>query len=208
MLSAASPPELQSIYPLPTFPDTAGSVTLGVAYGCTADGKYAVGMDYRGVERAVLWDTSDPNPLKWQVVELTQLAQASGNMDIFASLGRGYSVGVNAAGDLVIAGVGADTNGYTRAFIMTASPPFGAVGYPPIVTMFPATPTGYNFTFLSAPTNALGGQNLTNYLEQAPTVAPPSTWTAIASNECSGVTTTLTDPSPSGAQGFYRIHTY
>ena len=48
-----------SIGQLPNFTDAAGSANLATPYGCTADGKYAVGMNYRGMEKAVLWDTRD-----------------------------------------------------------------------------------------------------------------------------------------------------
>src|SRR5262249_50667207 len=61
-----------SIAQLPNFPDTAGSTNLAVPYGCTPDASYAVGMNYRGMEKAVLWETSDPNPARWSVVDLTE----------------------------------------------------------------------------------------------------------------------------------------
>ena len=63
---------------LPDFPDTAGSTRLATPYGCSADGRYAVGMNYRGAERAVLWDTGDANPANWTVLDLTERAAAEG----------------------------------------------------------------------------------------------------------------------------------
>ena len=105
---------------LPNFADTAGSNTLAIPYGCTPDGTYAVGMSYRGTEKAVIWDTHDANPANWTVFDLTALA--SGNLDVFLRLTRAYSVGTNAAGALVITGIGRDTNSSpanTRAFLMT-----------------------------------------------------------------------------------------
>ncbi len=206
------PATLLGVNELPSFPDTVGATgNAGVPYGCTADGKYAVGMSYRGVERAVLWDTSDPSPLKWQVVDLTELAKAHANLDIFVSLNRAYSVTMNAAGSVVIVGAGTDTSLSTRAFYMTVSPPIPPVGYPPVVTISGSYPAGFNFTFLSAPTNIfndLGYPNLTNYLEYTTDITPPSTWNTITSNECNGAITALSDPSPAGRQRFYRIHTY
>jgi hypothetical protein len=83
------------------------------------------------------------------------------------------------------------------------------------VTISGSYPAGFNFTFLSAPTNVFNNNpnpgdnsNLTNYLEYTADITPPSTWNTITSQECNGGTTTLTDPSPSGPHRFYRIQTY
>ena len=67
-----------SVAQLPNFPDAAGSANLAIPYGCTADGKYAVGMNYRGMEKAVLWDTHDASATNWTVTDLTDLALAGG----------------------------------------------------------------------------------------------------------------------------------
>ena len=101
----------------------AGAANLAVPYGCTADGKYAVGMNYRGTEKAVLWDTRDASATNWTVTDLTDVAVGGGTMNIFSRLTRAYSVGTNGAGDLVIAGVGVDTNNptRTRAFVMAVA---------------------------------------------------------------------------------------
>lgn len=120
---------VQSLDPLPSFSDAAGSTSLAVPYGCSADGRYAVGMNYRGRETAVLWDTGDPNPANWTVNDLYALAAANGIPDIFLGLTRAYSVGVNAAGDPVITGVGTD-GGATRAFVMTVPRWVAALGFP------------------------------------------------------------------------------
>ena len=129
---------------MPNFPDTTGSTNLAIPYGCTPDGKYAVGMSYRGLEKAVLWDTSNPNPAMWTVVDLTDVAAANGLLNGFARLSRAYSVGTNAAGALVIAGAGVDTNNpaRTRAFLMTVSPPIAPIAFPPTVTISGATLPG------------------------------------------------------------------
>ena len=95
-----------SIGQLPNFTDAAGSANLATPYGCTADGKYAVGMNYRGMEKAVLWDTRDASATNWTVTDLTSLAATNGGLNIFNRLTRAYSVGTNGAGNLVITGVG------------------------------------------------------------------------------------------------------
>ncbi len=120
---------VQSLSPLPNFSDTAGSTSLAVPYGCSADGRYAVGMNYRGKETAVLWDTSHPNPANWTVNDLYALAAANGVADIFLDLSRAYSVGVNADGDPVITGRGTD-GASTRAFLMTVPRWIAAIGFP------------------------------------------------------------------------------
>lgn len=118
----------QSINPLPLFGGETGSTSLQVPYGCTADGRFAVGMDYRGTEKAVLWATGDINPANWAVIDLTDLALSEGILGGFNRLNRAYSVGQDGAGDLVITGTGSwspdgGTTPYvTRAFVMTVVP--------------------------------------------------------------------------------------
>ena len=191
-----------SVGQLRIFPDTAGSTNLAIPYGCTADGKYAVGMHYRGAEKAVLWDTSDPNPAKWTVIDLTDIAAVNGSLDIFTRLSRAYSIGTNGAGALVIVGAGLDTNSpaRTRAFLMTVAPPLAPIAFPPTVTVSGSYPAGFTFSFLS-PANA----TITNYLEYKTDLAAPGGWTTVASKPSTGTLTSLSDSSPSGAQRFYRI---
>ncbi len=183
---------------LPNFPDTDGSGgSAAVPYGCTADGKYVVGVSYRGAERAVLWDTSNSNPAKWTVVDLTQLAAANGLLDVLTRLTRAYSVAPNTAGDLVLTGVGMASGGNNRAFVMTVPTP--------LRTPLASTGTylgGFTFTFLS-----LGNTHLTNYLEYTTNLSLPRSWSTIISAQCSGNTTTLADPNPFDRQRFYRIRT-
>ena len=122
VVSSASPGVLQSVTELPSFADTVGtSGSAGLPYGCTPDGNYAVGMSYRGTEKAVVWDTHDASAANWTVTDLTDLALAKGAMGIFSRLARAYSVGTDGTGNLVIAGMGLDTNSpaKTRAFLMT-----------------------------------------------------------------------------------------
>jgi hypothetical protein len=112
-----------SLNALPQLPSTAGSVTLQVPYGTTADGRYASGMDYVGSEHAALWDTSDSNPANWTVIDLLAYAQSRGIGAGWTALSRAYSVGIDATtGDPVVAGVGV-YNGKSRAFIMEVPEP-------------------------------------------------------------------------------------
>ena len=191
-----------SISQLPNFPDTTGATNLAIPYGCTADGKYAVGMSYRGVEKAVLWDTSNPNPAKWTVVDLTDVAALNGILDGFARLSRAYSVGTNAAGAWVIAGVGLDTNSpaNTRAFWMTVAPPLAPIAFPPTVTISGLYPGGFTCSFLS-----LANPSITYYLEYTTSLAPPSTWTPVTFTPSTGGMISLSDPNPSDQERFYRI---
>ena len=199
-----SPGSRVSICELPRFPDTTGAGgNAGVPYACTADGRYAAGMSYRGTERAVLWDTGDPDPSKWSVLDLTSLAEANRITGIFLSLRRAYGVATNAAGDLVITGFGVDKNlpANTRAFVMTITPPIAPMGFPPTVTMSGSYPGSYWFSFLSV-TGAVG--KISNFLEYTTELAPAS-WSVITSAESTGGPITLVDPDPIDEQRFYRI---
>jgi len=191
-----------SIGQLPNFPDTAGAANLAVPYGCTTDGKYAVGMSYRGTEKAVLWDTHDTNATNWTVTDLTDLAVAGGNLNIFNRLTRAYSVGTNGAGSLVIAGVGLDTNSpaRTRAFVMTVALSNAPVVVRPTVTIAGSYPAGLLFSFMT-----VASASVTYYLEYVTNLTGVMTWNTITSTPGTGATATLPDPNPSDAQRFYRI---
>ena len=154
------------------------------------DGKYAVGMSYRGAERAVLWDTSDPDPAGWRVVDLTEVAAANGSLDGFARLSRAYSVGMDASGALVITGAGQDTSALanTRAFVMTVSPPIAPIAFPPIITTFGLFPDGFTCSFLS-----LANPDILYYLEATTNLAQPSSWTPISFTPGTGGLTSLSD---------------
>ena len=187
---------------LPDFPDTAGSVNLAIPYGCTADGRYAVGMSYRGIEKAVIWDTGNANPTNWTVTDLTDLAVASGSPGIFARLARAYSIGTNSAGNLMIAGVGYDTNSpaRTRAFLMTVSPPTAPVISLPNVTISGSCVAGYMFSFLSA-----ASSSVMYYLECTTNLPPISGWTRVGATPGNGGTAGISDPNPSDSRRFYRV---
>ncbi len=179
---------------LPSFLDTAGSTTLAIPYGCTPDGKYAVGMNYRGAGTAVLWDASDPDPEKWTVLDLMKYAAAQGVGGSFTSLSCAYSAGFDAAGDVVIVGTGI-SGGATRAFLMTVPTPIRT----PMV-FSGSYPAGLIFAFLS-----LGSTVLTNYLEYTTNLSLPHTWNAVAATQCTGNIAVLSDPNPPDVQRFYRI---
>lgn len=188
-----------SLAPLPMFPDAAGSTSLAIPYGCTADGKYAVGMNFRGVEKAVLWDTSRTDPSRWTIVDLTDVAAADGVLGIFTRLSRAYSVGTNSAGAFVIVGAGTD-GANTRAFLMTVLPPLAAIDFPPTVTYSGDYLDGFTFSLLS-PSNT----NLVYYLETATSLEPPVTWTTLGSTRGTGSRINLYDPNPVGGEQFYRV---
>jgi PEP-CTERM motif len=118
-----------SITALGRFGDETGSTTLQTPYGSTADGFFAVGMDYRGSEHAVLWAARSDNPY---VLDLTDYATANGLLDGWSRLTRAYSVGETFVGDqeyAVITGIGSwspdggVTPYTTRAFVMTVMVP-------------------------------------------------------------------------------------
>lgn len=107
-----------TIVELATAANTAGSVTNGIVYGASADGRYAVGMNYRGMEKAVLWDTQTGS-----IVDLTKFAAANGILgDFTGNLRRAYSVGVNVDGAPVVTGTGVTANG-TRGWVMVVPEP-------------------------------------------------------------------------------------
>jgi len=188
---------------LPNSPDTAGSAYLATPYGCSPDGKYAVGANYRsGIEKAVLWDTSNSNPANWTVTDLTDLALATGSPGIFARLVRAHSIATNTAGNLVITGVGLDTNtpANTRAFLMSLPPPAPLVIPRPTVTIAGSYPAGFTFSFLS-----VASSSVMYYLEYTTNLPPLTGWTAIGAAPGNGGMASLSDLSPSDSRRFYRI---
>jgi hypothetical protein len=102
---------------LPTIDDSiAGFATNGIVYGLSTDGRYAVGMDYTlGYELAVLWDT-----VLGVELNLTQYATDNGIIgDFGGNLRRAYSVGVNAADEIVVTGWGYDdVDAGVRGFVL------------------------------------------------------------------------------------------
>lgn len=108
---------------LPTYPDTTGSTTNAVPYGVSEDGTFAAGMNYRGQERAVLWDLRDSNPANWKIYDLTAYFGALGQatqtnaLGPFTRLTRAKAVAVDDT-KVVVVGIGATAAG-TRAFVAT-----------------------------------------------------------------------------------------
>jgi hypothetical protein len=82
--------------------------TMGIVYGMSPNGDYAVGMDYSyGNELAVLWDLRDANPANWTALNLTAFANSQGVLGAFSgNLRRAYAVGVDALGQPVVTGYG------------------------------------------------------------------------------------------------------
>ncbi|GMV98207.1 MAG: hypothetical protein AMXMBFR83_25590 [Phycisphaerae bacterium] len=108
---------------LPTYADVIGG-TRAQPLGCTDDGRFAVGNNFREVgERAVLWNLTDPDPANWTVKDLTVLFSAQGLMGDFKVLTRATSVGRLPSGELVITGIGINMNDQTRAFVATIPEP-------------------------------------------------------------------------------------
>jgi hypothetical protein len=203
VVTSASPGVLQNVKELPSFPETVGTAgSASLPYGCTADGKFAVGMSYRGLEKAVLWDTRDTNSTKWTVADLTDLALAKGVMGTFSRLTRAYSVGMNAAGELVITGTGLDTNSPARlrGFVLTAGLSNAPVLARPVVAISAPYPAELMFSFLTYP-----GSNVIYYLEYTTNLTPPVTWTTIGSTPGSGTLANVFDLNPTDRQRFYRV---
>jgi hypothetical protein len=112
-----------SISRLPYFGTETGSTTLQAPYGCTADGFFAVGMDYQGVEKAVLWSVK---PDCSYMIDLTQYALDNALLSGWTRLSRAYSAGETYDGFgneyAVITGVGI-YGGVSRAFVMAVMIP-------------------------------------------------------------------------------------
>jgi hypothetical protein len=110
-------------------PDLGGSsvtATNSAVYSIAPNSDYAVGMDYsKGYELAVLWDLRDMGNIK--VTDLTQFAAANGILGAFdGNLRRATAVGIDQAGNPVIAGIGfassLEANGWT-GYVMTVPEP-------------------------------------------------------------------------------------
>ena len=157
----------------------------------------------------MLWDTSDPNPAKWAVLDLMEFATAQGIAGSFTSLDRAHSIGVTATGDLAITGYGI-IDYEQHAFLLTIPRPLSAYSvYPPTLSISNNLP-GYTFRFNSILTGPVTPTPLTNYLEYTTALSNPpnpSTWTALIATQCNGGLTTVVDPNPADAQRFYRLRT-
>jgi hypothetical protein len=108
---------------LPGLPGASGYTSNGLAYGASADGKYAVGMSYPGVEKAVLWDTQ-----AMTILDLTAHLDGLGLLDGFTRLSRAYSVFDAGNGFTLITGQGVwspdgGVTTYTRGFVAMVPEP-------------------------------------------------------------------------------------
>ena len=181
---------LAAVNALPLLGDETGSVSLQVAYSCSADGKYAVGMGYRGMERAMVWDASASDTNKWTATDLTDLARNNGFLgDFTLNLRRAYGVGTNGAGDIVVTGNGVLSSVSTRAFVMTVPKWIAAIQFPPNKTVN----MGGSATF-SLKTN--GTDTLTYQWYKNGTMMPGATGTSMSFTNVS---------CASGDAGTYQI---
>jgi hypothetical protein len=194
-----------SIGQLPDFADSVGVsnaltgvANTAIAFGCTPDGKCVVGMSYRGREKAVYWDTSDANSSNWKVIDLTEAATTAGIMGDFTNLSRAYSIGTNAAGQKVVAGIGQDSTNNTRAFVLSFTPSFAPT--PTRVTSFNiAKGPGSNLTLSYS-----GGTGSRFVLVQSSSItAPLSGWARVKTNTSTPGSFTITPGSD--PREFYKI---
>jgi hypothetical protein len=106
-----------TIVELPTQAGTAGSTTNAIPYGCSLDGNIAVGMNYLGAERAVLWYKSYSG---WRIMDLTNYASTHGLLGPFTgNLRRAYSIGVDPlTKEVVVTGLGVNSLLQTQGFAL------------------------------------------------------------------------------------------
>ena len=189
---------LQSVQKLPDFPDTGGSTRLVTPYGCTMDGRYAVGMNYRGQEKAVLWDTGSANSANWTVLDLTERAAAEGILGNFTTLNRAHSVGTNSAGNPVITGYGTyyDGTGYrARGFVMVVGTPR------PVITSITGAGTS---TVTVAYTNTVPGKIYT--LQYNANLNSPDTWATVGSKTANSSSDFQAQNSALASPRYYRVY--
>jgi len=196
---------------LPKFPDTTGFIftaavgvsnnvvtTTAIPFGCSADGRYVVGVNHRGAQKAVLWDTGDANPANWTVTDLTDVATSEGILGGFTTLTRAYSVGVNSSGKPVITGIGVN-GGVTRGFVMVFSPTAPPV-VPRITSISGAGSTSVNVNY----TNTIVG---TNYVLSYSTNLATTNWYTSGNKTAGGTSDSQTDSPPTGSpRRYYRVY--
>lgn len=101
------------------FPDTAGSTTNALPYGASASGNDVVGMNYRGLGKAVLWDVQ-----AMTITDLTDYFSANGPSGSFTRLIRAHSVADLGGGNVWSTGIGVMPEG-TRGFVASIPEPAG-----------------------------------------------------------------------------------
>lgn len=191
------------IHKLPDYPDTVTTGNRCVPYGCSADGRYAVGMNNRGgEERAALWDTGDPDPNNWTVQDLTDLAATNNVLGFFTRLARGYSIGVKPNGDLVIVGIGVYDDGSgatTRGYVMIIGSGVTPIQQP-VITSISGVGSGSVTVNYS---NTIAGKDYV--LQYATNMGAPA-WVNVSTNTASGPTASQTDNTATGNQRYYRVY--
>jgi hypothetical protein len=159
-------------------------------------------MNYRGAEKAVLWDTGAANSANWKVLDLTDRATSEGILGGFiGNLRRAYSVGTNAAGNPVITGYGVwssdgGTNSYIRGFVMVVS---SATVPQPKITSITGAGTG------SVTVNYSNTIASTSYRLQYNTNLSTTNWYTAGTKTATGTSDSQTDASATGAQRYYRV---
>lgn len=104
---------------LPVLAGVGGNATNSVAYCISQNGDWIGGMNYPGVEKAVLWDARNEGAMN--VIDLTQFFTDAGMLDGWTRLTRVYSVYDAGAGNVWVTGQGSwspdgGTTLYTRGF--------------------------------------------------------------------------------------------
>jgi len=198
----------ESIARLPDFVDAApkpGATWAVTPFGCSTDGRYAVGTCYRGAtlgERAVLWDTGDADTNNWTALDLTDYATSEGIMGSFTKLERAYSVGVNADGYPVVTGYGKYTDGAetrNRAFVLVVTPAVAPAVRPQITSI---TPVGAGNLAINYTNTVIGKTYLLEYNTNLNNLAD---WYSAGSKEASGTSDSQTESSVTSAVRFYRV---
>jgi len=198
----------QSIARLPDFPDVVrnpGTDWAVTPFGCSTDGRYAVGVCYRGAamsERAVLWDTGDADTNNWTALDLTDYATSEGIMGSFTKLERAYSVGVNADGRPVVTGYGRYTDGAdtrNRAFVLVVTP---VVVSPvrPEITLITGAGTGSVTVYY---TNTVPSKLYT--LQYCTNLNATPAWYDAGTKTATGTSDSQTESSVTSAQRYYRL---
>jgi len=121
---------------LPVLAGASGYATNGVAYCVSQTGDWIGGMNYPGVERAVLWDARDEGAIS--VIDLTQFFADAGQLGDFTRLSRAYGVYDAGGGTVWVTGEGVwspdgGITTYTRGFVAMISACDAPSITPPVV---------------------------------------------------------------------------
>ncbi len=207
VLATADVESAYGIARLPDFPDVVrnpGTTWAVTPFGCSYDGRYAVGGCYRGAamgERAVLWDTGDADTNNWTVLDLTDYATSEGIMGNFTKLERAYSVGVNADGHPVVTGYGKYFDGTetrNRAFVLVVTPP------PPVRPQITSIAGGGTSSVTVYYTNTVPTKLYT--LEYCTNLNATPTWYPAGGKTATASFDSQTESSvTSGGQRYYRV---